>query len=151
MALNELFEWAEQQTPALRNVVPAAVAIVRDKSNISPYRIAGDPVLDYAAAGEAIFRYRRGRLVGWGRFAFTDRQDDGRIGRQDLIEFEIDRDGSARMRLHSWGGSVRELTEVVVENGPFEGTFFRGYFDRGVSGAGLVTMSFDRAQETTVR
>ncbi|MEM9042896.1 MAG: hypothetical protein AAGD33_23670 [Actinomycetota bacterium] len=147
--LDQLFAWAEaDDDPGYDNVLPSAVAIVRDRSNRSPYRINGgsDPVVDYAAAGEVVFNYDDDKLIGTGQFAFTDRSENGRVGPRDWIRFEIDRDGSARMRLLSWGNAERELTRVVIEDGPFEGTFLRGYYDRGVDGAGLVTMSFDRAQ-----
>lgn len=152
MSVADLFEWVDSdQGPFREPVLPSAVAIVRDKSNRSPYHTGSDPVLDYAAAGEVVFAGYEDKIVGVGRFAFTDRQRGDRTGPQDRITFEIDRDGGARMRLLDWGGVVRELTRVVVEDGPYEGTFLRGYFDRGFDGAGLVTMSFDRGWRTRLR
>jgi hypothetical protein len=152
--LDDLFIWVDKGDPTAPHVLTSAVAVVRDRSNPSPYRLAGGPaVRDYAAAGEVVFHLdpRTDGLRGAGNFAFTDRQAGDRVGQKDLIEFRIERNGSATMKLLTWGGEVRELVDVVIEDGPLEGTFLRGYFDRGISGAGLVTMSFDRAIAPYIR
>ena len=151
MSMQDLFAWAEGGDQGTEHVLPSAAAIVTDRSNTSPYAVTGDPVIDYASAGELVFSLFRGDLVAFGEFAFTDRAAGDRRGPRDRIAFTLGRDGSAVMTLLSWGGSRHPLEQVVVEDGPREGTFLRGYVDRDFAGAALVTMSFDRATRPRLR